>query len=372
MTHFIAIKMHYDSRPRLPAHLKYTDQPSEQEYTHFLKLYREQGVGGNGFHECMNFRLVEGEPVRIYLPPTCHPSQGNANDDFVIFSFTYQGDQELASHIVGVHAGARIVCNELHGIERADVTQHPELEKLCYHAEAPAELTTYFNAPVAYDFREGRHTPKYVAWGNKLRYLDHTHARNIIDDALRQARQVRTAGLPEVASMVERQISVLETIRLRYCGAAAPRGHQPMSGSGEPFAVAGLPDREIGERGERYVYEMELRRVAELRRPESDVQWVSKADPASPFDIKTVREIDGDIVPFYLEVKSSASADEDNIYISDRQIRFQESNPGTSAVAIVRYEPCKADPTVREASIADLREEFGFEAIKYRLRKRPK
>lgn len=261
MTNFIAIKVHYDSRSRLPAHLKYTDEPSQEEYDHFVELHDEQGIGGKGFHECLNFRLVEGEPVRIYIPPTCHPAQSKAGDEFVIFSFTYQGDQELPSHIVGVHAGARIVCNEFHGIERADVTQHPDPWKLCYHAEAAAELTTYFNAPVAYDFRDGRHTPSYAAWGNKLRYLDHTHARNIIDDALRQARRIDVAGSPEKESVVERQISVLEKIRLRYFGPPPAGGPRTPPVPRPPSARSGQPDREIGERGERWVYEEELKKA---------------------------------------------------------------------------------------------------------------
>lgn len=85
MPTFAAIKIHYDHRASLAAHLKYSTLPSLDEYNEYLALFREQGIGGNGFHECLNFSIPESEPVRFYLPPTSMPAKSKIGDDFVFF-----------------------------------------------------------------------------------------------------------------------------------------------------------------------------------------------------------------------------------------------------------------------------------------------
>lgn len=378
MATFMAIKINYDNRPRLPAHLKYTDQPTREEYEHFLRLFEEKNTGGNGFHESLNFRIIEGEPLRVYIPPSCRPSKDNEKDEFLIFSFTYSTDPHLPFHIVGVHGGARFLCNEDNGIERADVIHYAETNKLCYHVEAPADLSTYFYAPVPYDWRSDRHTPVYKKkWGNGRRYLNGEQfeeepefAANIIEDALTQARALlqEPAGIPEF--LVDRQIQVLKRIQQRYFGNTPPEGRAEPRNPRPAPNFAGLPDREIGELGERYVYERELKRAVQLGLDQSAVEWVSKADPASPYDIKTARRIEGKIVSFYLEVKSSAAL-EDNIYVSERQIRFLKQNDGRAAFALVKFFPGQEQPEITEFTLQQLKKKFIFEPIKYKLFKRP-
>ena len=58
MTKYIAIKIHYDHRTRLPQHLKYSLAATPEEYQEYLDLY-EDGVGGQGFYECLNFHNPE-------------------------------------------------------------------------------------------------------------------------------------------------------------------------------------------------------------------------------------------------------------------------------------------------------------------------
>ena len=103
MPHFIAIKIHFDHRNDLPPHLKYSRPATAAEHQEFL-----EGIGGNGFHECLNFRIPKQGSVRTYLPPTCIPAKDKLNDEFVIFSFTYQQDPDMPPSIVGVHGRARI------------------------------------------------------------------------------------------------------------------------------------------------------------------------------------------------------------------------------------------------------------------------
>lgn len=175
MTKFIAMKVHYDHRPSLPEHLKYSRPPTLAEYQEYLTLFRSKGIGGEGFHECLNFAIPDEAPVKIYLPPTCLPDEKHLNEEFVIFSFTYKQDPEMPACIVGVHAGARIINKD--GIERLGVEQIEGIDFFFYHAEAPADLVTLITPAIQYDFREGRFTPAYKSWGYGLRYLKEEHAK---------------------------------------------------------------------------------------------------------------------------------------------------------------------------------------------------
>jgi len=213
MTHFMAVKIHYDHRLRLQAHLKYSDVPRGSEYQEYLDLYREKGIGGEGFHECLNFWKPEGEPVRLYLPPNYRPHASRLDDDFMIFSFTYQSDEELPSHIIGVHAGAWILSAD--GITRKGMQKIQAAEPLEYHAEAPAELVTLLNPPLTHDPQAGMYTPVFARWNNGLRYITETHARKILDDALLLA----TTALPSLdvsaRLLTEKQIEILNKIQDR-------------------------------------------------------------------------------------------------------------------------------------------------------------
>ena len=54
---FMAIKIHYDHRAVLPHYLKYSKLPSAVEYDEYLDLYNKEGIGGEGFHECLNYQI---------------------------------------------------------------------------------------------------------------------------------------------------------------------------------------------------------------------------------------------------------------------------------------------------------------------------
>ena len=109
MSNFIAVKIHYDHRQSLLAHLKYSLAATEDEHKEYLSLYRDENVGGEGFNECLNFSIPEQGTVQIYLPPTCLPGKKRLADDFMIFSFTYHQDREMPSRIIGVHAGTNVI-----------------------------------------------------------------------------------------------------------------------------------------------------------------------------------------------------------------------------------------------------------------------
>ena len=167
MFQFLAIKTHYDHRKTLPKYLKYSRVPSINEYNDYLELYRDEGVGGEGFHECLNFNIKEEENTKIYLPPGYIPNQEKCDDEYIIFTFTYKTDKELSSCIIGIHAGARITNRE--GISRNDIQTIEGVESLTYHAESQPNLTTLLSSPIEYSFKEGIYTPIFKSWGNGLR-----------------------------------------------------------------------------------------------------------------------------------------------------------------------------------------------------------
>ena len=61
-------------------------------------------------------------------------------------------------------------------------------------------------------------------------------------------------------------------------------------------------DQEIGDRGEELVYRQEVARVSGLGLPESRVVWVSRDNPGSDHDI---RSVDGNGRDLWIEVKST-------------------------------------------------------------------
>lgn len=73
--------------------------------------------------------------------------------------------------------------------------------------------------------------------------------------------------------------------------------------------------------------------------------------------------------PLYLEVKSSALADGENVYLSSHQIKFLEDHRDCASVVLVQFEGGEA-VSKRELTIDELRAEFNFNPIKYKLVRR--
>ena len=363
MPTFVAYKIHYDHRPSLTPYLKYSVVATAKEYDKYLKRYRNEKVGGNGFHECLNFAVGGDGAVRFYLPPTCMPAQGSLSDEFVFFSFTYRGDAQLPAHVVGVHAGAHVLSTKVEGLLRGAPFEIDGVEPLVYHAQAPADLVTLLNPPLPYVVRDGRYMPPLERWGNGLRYLTKAHASNIIQDAMRGALAALKSSDISRAEVLERQIEVLQRISDRYSlgVTSAPRRTSKLGDHS-----GGSPDTEIGYQGERFVYMREVERVQKLGWDASEVQWVSQVDPASKYDIRTLRQTASGIRSHFLEVKSSKMADGENVYVSARQVEFFAENADCATFVFVNYGTGKK-PTVRELTLDELKAEFDLLPIKYRL-----
>lgn len=363
MTSFIAVKIHYDHRPGLPAHLKYSRAPTQAEYEGYLSLYRDEEIGGAGFHECLNFSIPEDGNALSYLPPGYLPGKARLDDDFVIFSFTYIGDRELGSRVVGVHCGVQIL--NVDGVERRDVPSIPGAEPLFFHAESPASLTTLLLPPVAYDVKAGRHIPRLKFWGNGLRNLQPVHAKRIIEDAARSATQSLPKARGSLRLVIERELEVLDAIRKRCFGGGRTR-HPTLPTS--TAATRTAPDQELGRLGESYVFQREQDNVGKLGLSPSAVEWVSQALPQAPYDIKTVRKTaHGELHDYYLEVKSSRIEGAANVYISLGQIQFMENNPRAAALAVITIDDKNNVTAYRELDIEQLRKEYSLVPIKYKL-----
>lgn len=368
MTKFVAIKIHYDHRKSLTPYLKYSKAPTHEEYAEYLDLFHDEGIGGAGFHECMNFTVSEDTPTKIYLPPTCIPGEKYHDEEIVFFSFTYKYDKEMPSSIIGVHAGARLISNGKDSIVRNDIETVEGAEQFHYHAEAPSEFTTLLTPPIKYDFKDGIYTPEYASWGYGLRYITEEHAANIIDAALLGAKKRLSASSVSESIILEREISVLEAIQRRYSLPSSQINLQlektNKSNSGWNNT---LPDKMIGFLGEQFVYEQEVDYAIKNGIPVSEVEWVSQSDPQSPYDIKTVR-----ITPYgrqehFIEVKSSRCINESNIYISSRQVNFFQRHESCSTLKFVTFISNTQVDTVREYTLKELMNEFELVPIKFKL-----
>jgi hypothetical protein len=366
MTRFMAIKIHYDHRSALTTELKYSRVATYDEYQEYLALFRAEGIGGDGFHECLNYAIPESGAVRIYLPPTCLPDERYWDDDFVIFSFTYKGDKEMPARVVGVHAAARILNSE--GIERAD-EEIEGVDPLVFHAEAPAEFVTLFSEPPKYNTEDGLYTKKYKQWGFGLRYIEEQHAKRIIDDSLLLARNEWAGSDVSKRQFLERQIDVLNRIKNRFLSAditpKAKKTSTPKPGFAPP-----LPDKDLGTLGEQAVYERELAYAKEIGAEQKQVKWLSRSVPSSCYDIESIRKTQAGVKPHYIEVKSSAAEVDDSIFVSSRQVEFFKDKKGAVSIMLVRFDSNRNLKGIRELTPDQLFGEFDLLPIKYRLRKR--
>ena len=359
MTQFMAMKIHYDHRKSLPSYLKYSKVPSEDEYNEYLALY-ESGVGGQGFHECLNFAIPETGNVKIYFPPTCLPSQNLVNEEFIIFSFTYKQDQELPSVVLGVHAGVSI--DNLEGIIRSDYKIDGGVEDLFYHASSDSDLTTLFTSPLSYNFKEGIYTPVYRSWGYGNRYVEERHALNMLNAAYDNAKNSHILANGTKKIVVEREIYVLENILQRYFGI---KPEKRLSNNIKSTIENSSIDKEIGYKGELAVYNKELEYVKSIGLSKDSVEWLSQGVPSSVFDIKSVRKKENKILEHYIEVKSSKLNYGDNIYISSRQVDFFKENIERTSIALVNFNEDTPDITYK--TFDQLNREFLLEPIKFKL-----
>lgn len=374
MTHFIAIKTHYDHRKSLPTYLKFSRVATKNEYDEYLKLYYDEGIGGEGFHECLNFNIKEHENTKIYLPPGYMPRKKICNDDFIIFTFTYKGDKELPSHIIGVHAGASITNRDGTIRKEIQALQPNDFSDLTYHAESPPHLTTLFNSPIKYDCRKGKYTKKLQAWGNKLKYIgekddedDNRHfALKIINEALKRANNLITTADEIKLLSIEREIEVLKSIKIKYLDGNNDGNKLNISNTNGGGITP--PDKEIGYLGEKYIYERELKYVKNENLPLSLVEWVSQSIPSSVIDIKTVRKTKtGSYENHYLEIKSTKMSDYNNVYISSRQINFFKENPNDSTFVFVKFDNEQNVIGSDEFNLKKLKSKFSLKPIKFRL-----
>jgi len=357
MPKFMAIKTHYDHRKSLPLYLKYSKVPTEDEYKEYLDLY-DGGVGGKGFHECLNFAIPENDDVKIYLPPTCLPAKKLIDEEFLIFSFSYKQDKELPSVVLGVHAG--VIINSLEGIIRTDYQIEGSVENLSYYASSESNLTTLFTSPLPYDFKEGIYTPIYSNWGYGSRYLEEGHAERIIRSAYDLAvNKLGTSNKVE-NQVIEREVFVLENIFSRYFDGELKNNKKPVF----PPIFGGV-DKEIGYKGELEVYKKEVAYVRSLGLNDNAVEWLSQGAPTSVYDIKSMREKDGNVVEHYIEVKTSKMGFGENVYISSRQVEFFKENPDCSSVAFVNFENDKYSISFK--TFEDVLNEFDLSPIKYKL-----
>ncbi|MEQ4671999.1 DUF3883 domain-containing protein [Providencia vermicola] len=360
----MAIKIHYDNRNDLPPYLKYSRLPTKKEYQSYLQRYEETGSGGDGFHEGLNFH-PENDEVKFYLPPTCIPGKAKINSEFIVFSFSYSDPGK----IIGVHAGARILGGE--GIARGESVGLDGVGDFTYHGISPRMLTTIFTTPIKYNIRDDRFLPVLEKWCFGKRYLEKKHAINILKTAYANVLENLENNTP--INLAEKEVAiheilVIKNILFRYFHIDM-ESIELQAGVNTDSLVdthCQEADRDIGEKGEKYIYEKEIEYMENNNLPTSLVEWLSRMTPTAVFDIQTARLINGKVQEHYLEIKSSKYGYGENVYLSDRQIRFFEKHKECSHIVFVNFngdEPKEIYKTYNE-----LNKEFYLSPIKYKLR----
>jgi hypothetical protein len=366
MTKFVAIKTHYDDRLPAEAYLKFARPPTVAEHQEYVDRFKE-GVGGNGFHESMNFSFQDDAPVKIYLPPGYLPAEEEpGQEEFIFLSFTYAADPVLPAHLVGIHGSAHIV--NFHGpgqLRRVERIQ--DAEPLYYHAESDPVLTTLFAAPLPYERASGRYTPDFQMWGNGLRYIEHKHVRNILEDANRLAIN-RLSDADEVErEFIARQLDVLSNINDRYLlGANLKQSTRKPTSHTLGQKAPPLPDPEVGKFGEKMVYEQERAYVSGLGLDPSSVIWFSNSDPTAPYDIITMRITNGVPRQHFLEVKTSIS-EETNVYLSSYQIEVLQDDSRSSELVLVKMDRNRLLLSREDLTWAEVDARFKLAPIKFKL-----
>jgi hypothetical protein len=274
----------------------------------------------------------------------------------------------MPSHVVGVHAGARVSAKAKEGIRRSNIGYVEGIEALTYHVEAPVGLVTPINPPLNYDSKDGAYTPAYRFWGYGLRYIDQAHAARIVVSALEHASASLNTASPSETEVLRGQILVFRAILERYSPYDVPDDITARAiriGSEPP-----PPDPEIGRLGEKHVYEEELGIVKRLGLEPRRVEWISQSEPQSPFDIKSVRK-QGDLVrDHFIEVKASKLTDQFSAFISSGQMEFFKTHIDSATFKLATFSHDRECIEIRELSWLELIGEFSLIPIKFRLAQR--
>ena len=169
---------------------------------------------------------------------------------------------------------------------------------------------------------------------------------------------------------ITREISVLNAIQRRYSLYSSKVNSQQKKPANSKSGWNNIPpDKEVGFLGEKFIYEQEVAYAIKHGIPVSEVEWVSQSDPQSPYDIKSVRITPTGKQEHFIEVKSSRSMNESNIYISSRQVKFFQENESNSILKCVTFISNTQVDTVQEYSLKQLMDEFELIPIKFKLKK---
>ena len=341
----IAVKIHEDARDFLPSYMKYSQQPSsEKEYEEFLNK-GEEGKGGLGFHECMNFKVCQDNSVKFYLPPGYTPSSKVRNEDFVIVWISY-----IPHKILGIQYKAKIIGSEKESFIRDDSSFRYRGTPLTYHGMTCSDYSILFNSPM--ELKDSRHIPQFISWGSGLRYLKERHLKNIVSDRIKLLKKIRN------------HYEDNELVKLQQMADFLDIDHSDKNGS--KLSVH-IPDKELGDFGEELVYKDQVKKALQLGVPQKEIVRISLIDPQCVYDIESVRPTINGYEKLYIEVKTTHDMENPSIYISDRQVNFARKHKVNHLFAFVDA----SKKSIRYVNIDEIdnNSEFSLSIEKYRLRR---
>ncbi len=144
----------------------------------------------------------------------------------------------------------------------------------------------------------------------------------------REETQLEKEGDQEVPQTTEQRewppLDISSPILVKTFQASSPppsreeKGNLRYPGGGGGWSHRTMSEEErtvLGRRGEEWAYAAERQRLRELGldpdalEQEGRLKWISKTDWGSPYDIRSVDLVDGELVEIYIEVKSTAGRD---------------------------------------------------------------
>lgn len=340
----IAVKIHEDTRDYLPSYMKYSQQPlNEKEYETFLNK-GEEGKGGLGFHECMNFKVCQDNSVKFYLPPGYTPSLKNNNGLFIIVWISYSPHR-----ILGIQYNSKIFSDDLEHIRDDSSFKYKETP-LVYHGETTAENSILFCSPM--ELKIPRHIHKFQRWGSGLRYLDLRHIKNIVIDRMKLLQK-------KLNSFEENELQKLQHLA-NYLSLDFSKKTERVC----PSTIK-IPDKELGDWGEELVYKDQLKIAKSLNIPLKEIFRIALINPQCVYDIESVKPTSNGYEKLYIEVKTTHDLENPSIFISERQIDFARKHKKNHIFAFVDA----SKQTIRYLSIDDIdsKSEYSLAIEKYRL-----
>lgn len=346
------VKIYWDDRSGLQPWERYAREATAKDHREHLYI-------GRGFHECLNFATQhpDNRPMmKLYLPPRYYPAAANP---LLLFA-SYDQQTSMGGYWVGVAGNATILPED----KERPRTFLKHKGALWYRAMADPALVSPFVVPIK--VAVARHI------GAKAWYrgpVGISHPELVLKEAaVAAAEQLRMAAGAQKKALL-RQTRLIDRLLAMLDPAESANGNRGGGGTGGGWT----PDPELGTEAELRVLHDQIAKTKVLRKKYPAASkypvHVARDDPYADHDIVSAVEVRGHLVPTYIEVKGTTSAQWATVMISDRQVRLAETcGPKHHHLfAVVQFDSAGKNPQIHYLTLAELKRRYRLEPLKYRL-----